>query len=98
MPCQFAGTLKAAKSRHRLVTGTTPDAATSRMPRRVGLQLPAQQCVATVAAEWPSPRSSIPGGSVRPGAPSGVLQHALSVNGRVAGRPSAARSATSYTR
>jgi hypothetical protein len=43
--CQFTGRLKAAKSPYRLVTGTTPACATSRMPRRVGLQLHAQQCV-----------------------------------------------------
>lgn len=43
--CQFTGGLKAAKSPYRLVTGTTVACATSRMPRRVGLQLHAQQCV-----------------------------------------------------
>ena len=54
MPCQFAGTLESseveASAGHGYDSGL---AATSRMPRRVGLQLHAQQCVATVAAEWP---------------------------------------------
>ena len=95
MPCQFAGTLESseveASAGHGYDSGLRPRAGCR---GGSGYSCTPSNASRPSPTSGPSPRSSIPGGSVWPGAPSGVLQHALSVNGRVAGRRSAARLGT----